>query len=154
MSIHIFRDSELNKPIEKLIRRQDQKTKALWCAQCIDHVLHFSDELNPEDDRPRKAVEATKAWASGLIPINEVHDASVLAHDAAREARTLSVCMVARGAGHAAAIAEARGHAVYSATYAVKAVFHSFEHDENIIAVERERRWQLDLLERMTSQAG
>ena len=154
MSIYIFKDSDLNKPIERLIRRQDQKTRALWSAKCIEHVLHYCEVMTPGEERPKKAAEAAGAWARGNITAGKAHDASVLSHDAAMEAESLPVCMVARGAGHAAAIAEAKGHAIYSATYAVKAVFHSYEQDENNLAVERERKWQLDLLQDMVIQAG
>ncbi len=153
LSVYIFKDSELNKPIERLVRRQDQKTRALWCAKCIEHVLHYSEAIMPGEKRPKKAIEAAKAWARGDLSAVKAHDASVLSHDAAREARTLPVCMVARAAGHAAAIADSRGHAVYSATYAVKAVFHSYEDEENTIEVERERKWQLTLLQKMINQA-
>lgn len=150
----MFRDSELNEPIERLIRKQDQRTRALWCAKCTEHVLHYCEEIKPGEQRPKDAIDAARAWAKGKLPAGKARDAAFASHEAAKEAGTLAVCMVARAAGHAAATAHARGHAVHSATYAAKAVFHSFDNEQNSIAVEKERKWQLDLLKKMINQAG
>ena len=43
----------------------DHRLLALWAAQCAEHVVHFFEEGQPSDTRPREAIEATRAWARG-----------------------------------------------------------------------------------------
>jgi hypothetical protein len=51
----------------KHLDKQDHRLLALWAADCAEHVLPFFEEHYPEDDRPRKAIEAGRAWARGEI---------------------------------------------------------------------------------------
>jgi len=39
----------------------------LFAADCAEHVVHFYEAKYPNDDRPRKAIEATRAFARGEI---------------------------------------------------------------------------------------
>ena len=48
--------------------KQDQRLLALWAADCAEHVLPFFEEKHPQDDRPRKAIEAARARVRGEIP--------------------------------------------------------------------------------------
>jgi len=90
--------------------KENQKLLALWAADCAEHVLPYFEEEYPKDTRPRKAVEAARAWTGNKITVGEARDAS---QTAAREA--------ARAAGHAAATAHVDDHAPHAATYSVKA---------------------------------
>ena len=38
---------------------------ALWAAECAEHVLPLFEAEQPDDRRPREAIEATRAWSSG-----------------------------------------------------------------------------------------
>jgi hypothetical protein len=38
---------------------------ALWAAACAEHDLHCFEEVQPEDDRPRHAIELARAWTDG-----------------------------------------------------------------------------------------
>jgi hypothetical protein len=40
---------------------------ALWAADCAEHVLNIFEGVRPNDDRPRQAIEAVRAWVSGEI---------------------------------------------------------------------------------------
>ena len=42
--------------------KEDQKPLLLWAADCAEHVLPCSETQYPNDNRPRKAIEATRAW--------------------------------------------------------------------------------------------
>jgi len=57
---------------------------ALWAADCAGRALLFFEEERPEDDRPRRAVEAGLAWARGEIKVGEARAAAIAAHAAAR----------------------------------------------------------------------
>ena len=100
---------------------QDHRSLALWAADCAERVLPYFEENYPEDDRPRKALEAGRAWARGEIACGAARAAAVAAHTAARAADEGAARASARAAGHAAATAHMAGHARHAAAYAVKA---------------------------------
>ena len=100
---------------------QDQRILALWAADCAEHVLPFFEASRPEDDRPRKAIEAGRAWAQGEMACGKARAAAVAAHAAARAADEGPARAAARAAGHAAGTAHMAGHARTAADYAVKA---------------------------------
>ena len=117
---------------------QDHRSLALWAANCAEHVLpHFEGDY-PEDDRPRKAIEAGRAWARGEIRCGKARAAAVAAHAAARAADEGAARAAARAAGHAAATAHMAGHARHAAAYAVKATTASAAGT----AAATERDWQ------------
>jgi len=116
--------------------QQDQGLLALWAADCAEHVLPLFEQMHPQDDRPRQAIEAARAWVRGEIPSGAARAAAVAAHAAARTADEGAARAVARAAGHAAGTAHMLGHAQHAAAYAVKAVFAA----EADSATERE--WQ------------
>ena len=123
----------------------DRRELMPWAADCAEHVLaHF--EVNcPGDDRPRKALEAGRAWACGEIACGKARAAAVAAHSAARATDHPAARAAARAAGHAAATAHMAGHARQAAAYAVKAASAAFPTDAGA-AAEAERDWQDRLL--------
>jgi len=114
---------------EALMR--DHRAQAAWAADCAERVLPYFEAAFPDDDRPRKAIEAARAWACGEIRVGEARTAAIAAHAAARAAIAgpAAGCTVprraasaaARAAGHAAATAHVVGHARHAAAYAKKA---------------------------------
>ena len=57
----------ITKSIRELISKQDHRILVLWAADCAEHVLAYFEEIHPNDDRPRQAVEAGRAWLCGEI---------------------------------------------------------------------------------------
>ena len=100
---------------------QNHKLLASWAADCAEHVLEIFENVNPNDDRPRKAIEAARAWVRDELTVGEVRKVALAAHAAAREAENPEVQAAARSAGHAAATAYVASHAQYAASYALKA---------------------------------
>ena len=105
----------------KRLDERDHRSLALWAADCAEHVLPFFEKNHPQDARPRKALEAGRAWARGEIACGAARAAALAAHAAAREANHAPARAAARAAGHAAATAHMAGHASHAAAYAVKA---------------------------------
>ena len=109
----------------KKYSKHDQRLLAVWAADCAEHVLPFFETVYPNDDRPRKAIEACRAWVhTGVFKMSEIRGASLAAHAAAREAKTKSevACFAARAVGQAVATAHVPQHAFGAAYYALKAV--------------------------------
>jgi hypothetical protein len=124
--------------------KQDQKLMATWAADCVERVLPFFEKAYPEDDRPRKAIEACRTWVrTGVFRMADIRGASLAAHAAARAAKeNNAACYAARAAGQAAATAHVPQHAFGGAYYALKAVAAADPaHAE--VKVAKERNWQV-----------
>ena len=97
----------------------NEKAARLFAADCAEHVLPIFEKLRPKDDRPRKAIEAARAFARGEI--------SAAARDAARDAARAAAGAAARAAAGATAGDAARA-AAWDAAWAA--------------AGDAERKWQ------------
>jgi len=100
---------------------RDRKLLAIWAANCAEHVIQYFEKEHPQDDRPRKAIEAGRAWARDEIKTGEARAAALAAHAAARVCENYVARSAARASGQAAGTAHVAGHAYHAASYAVKA---------------------------------
>src|ERR1017187_10118206 len=123
--------------------KQDQKYLAACAADWAESVLPFFEELYPNDDRPRKAIEACRTWIrTGVFKMADIREASLAAHAAAREARIHNqACFASRAAGQAVATAHVPQHAYGAASYALKA-FIAGKEVQDEAKISRERNWQ------------
>jgi hypothetical protein len=142
----------LNKPFSEHLDHQvfksDQKILALWAADCAEHVLPFFENKYPDDNRPRKAIEACRRWvATGVFRMADVRKASLDAHAAAREASEDDARAAAHAAGQAVATAHVPTHALGCALYGIRAAAaHSGKVADGLI---REHDWQMKRLRRL-----
>ena len=144
----------MDNPIAELVSKLDHKTLAIWAADCAEHVLPYFEEKNPKDNRPRKAIQAGRAWIRGEIAMSEARTAAFAAHAAARDANTDAARAAARAAGHAAATAHVAGHAVHAATYAARAAGHTVDSIDVDAAIAKERDWQYQQLLNLRVSVG
>lgn len=119
---------------------------ASWAADCAEHVLPLFSRRHPDDDRPRLAIEAARAWSRGEITVGEARAASVQAHAAARDASDDVARAVARACGHAVATAHMADHSLGPAFYGVRAVKLAFLPHDAEMAADREHQWQREHL--------
>ena len=136
----------MDNPIAELLSKLDHKTLVIWATDCAEHVLPYFEEKYPKDNRPRKAIEAGRAWIRGEIAMSEARTAAFAAHAAARDANPDAARAAARAAGHAAATAHVAGHAVHAATYAARAAGHTVDSIDVDAAIAKERDWQYQQL--------
>jgi immunity protein 5 of polymorphic toxin system len=122
--------------------KSDHRTLVLWATECAEHVLSYFEENYPNDNRPRKALEAGHAWVRGEVAVSEVRAAALAAHAAARDADGGAARAAARAAGHAAATAHVGIHAVHAANYAVTASTDAANPTDSAAATAMERDWQ------------
>jgi immunity protein 5 of polymorphic toxin system len=99
----------------------DHHLLALWAAECAEHVLPLFSTERPSDDRPRRAIEAARAWARGDLPMMEARAIGGHAMGAARDLRGASR-FAAYAAGQAGVVAHVAAHELGAAAYAIKAV--------------------------------
>ncbi|HET9905444.1 MAG TPA: hypothetical protein VFQ23_02350 [Anaerolineales bacterium] len=99
----------------------DHRLLAIWAADCAQHVLHFFEEMQPDDNRPRRAIESARAWARGEIKMSQSRAAGGHAMAAARELSG-AARYAAYAAGQAGVVAHVAAHELGAAAYAIRAV--------------------------------
>jgi hypothetical protein len=118
---------------------------ALWAAACAEHVLHFFEEAQPKDERPRKAIELIRAWTKGGIPMSQAHNEAFVANAAARDVSGAAK-LAAYAAGQAVAVAHVAAHELGAAAYAIRAAQAAAPEGEREQAGLRECQWQREQL--------
>ena len=123
----------------------DHHLLALWAADCAQHVLHLFEEIQPNDDRPRRAIELTHAWTRGEITMTQARKAAGFANAAARELDG-AARFAAYAAGQAVAVAHVAAHELGAAAYAIKAVQAAAPKGKSEAAGHLECQWQREQL--------
>ncbi len=119
----------------------DHHLLAVWAADCAQHVLHFFEQAQPSDDRPRRAIEQARAWARGEITMTEARTSAGFANAAARDLSG-AAREAAYAAGQAAAVAHVAAHELGAAAYAIRAVRAASPEGERDEAGRAECQWQ------------
>jgi hypothetical protein len=98
----------------------DHQLLALWAASCAEHVLDLFESAQPQDPRPRQAIEHARAWVRGEVTMMQARAAGGHAMGAARDLRG-AARHAAYAAGQAGAVAHVAAHELGAAAYAIKA---------------------------------
>jgi thymidine phosphorylase len=123
----------------------DHHLLALWAASCAEHVLHLFESAQPEDPRPREAIEHARAWVRGQVRMMHARAAGGHAMGAARNLRG-APRDAAYAAGQAGAVAHVAAHELGAAAYAIKAARAAAPEAERDAAGRLECHWQRDQL--------
>jgi hypothetical protein len=101
-------------------------------AKRVERLLPMFEKERPGDDRPRKAVQALKAWSEGrrTLGMREVRSLSLSAHAAARGVESEAAKSVAHAAGQAIGTWHVPTHALGAFEYAGRAFIAGKTHDE------------------------
>jgi hypothetical protein len=102
------------------LQDSDNHLLAIWAADCAQHVLYLFEEIQPNDDRPHRAIDSARAWARGEIAMSQSRTAGGHAMAAARELDG-AARYAAFAAGQAAVVAHVAAHELGAAAYAIKA---------------------------------
>ncbi len=119
----------------------DHHLLAVWAADCAQHVLHFFEQAQPGNDRPRRAIEQAHAWARGEVTMTQARTAGGHAMGAARALRG-AAREAAYAAGQAAVVAHVAAHELGAAAYAIRAVRAASDAAAHIEAGRMECQWQ------------
>ena len=119
----------------------DHHLLAQWAADCAQHVLHLFEEVQPDDDRPRRAIEAVRAWTRGEITMSQSRATGGHAMAAARDLSG-AARHAAFAAGQAAAVAHVAAHELGAAAYAIKAARAAAPAGQSEAAGRLECKWQ------------
>ncbi len=119
----------------------DHHLLAVWAADCAAHVLHFFEQTQPGDDRPRQAIEQARAWARGEVTWTQAREAAFAANAAAREVSG-AAREAAHAAGQAGAVGHVAAHELGAAAYAIRAARAAAPENERDEAGRLECQWQ------------
>lgn len=125
----------------------DHHLLAIWAADCAQHVLHFFEDMQPSDGRPRHAIELTRAWAHGEVTMTQARTAAGHAMAAAR-VMSGAAREAAYAAGQAAAVAHVAAHELGAAAYAIRAARAAADKSKRDEAGRLECQWQREQLPR------
>jgi hypothetical protein len=123
----------------------DHRLLALWAATCAEQVLDPFETAQPNDPRPREAIEHARAWVHGEVTMMQARAAGGHAMGAARDLNG-AARHAAYAAGQAAAVAHVAAHDLGAAAYAIKAARAAAPKGEGEAAGQRECQWQRDQL--------
>jgi hypothetical protein len=123
----------------------DHHLLALWAASCAEHVLHLFESAQPEDARPREAIEAARASVRGEVKMMQTRAFGGHAMGAARDLSG-PARHAAYAAGQAAAVAHVAAHELGAAAYAIRAARAAVSDGEAGTAAQLEWQWQRDQL--------
>ena len=123
------------------LRDRDHHLLAVWAADCAQRVLHLFEEMQPHDDRPRRAIESARAWAQGEITMSQSRAAGGHAMAAARQLSG-AARYAAFAAGQAAVVAHVAAHELGAAAYAIKATSAAALDGQAKDAARLECEWQ------------
>jgi immunity protein 5 of polymorphic toxin system len=112
-----------------------------WAALCAEHVLQLFEQVQPDDTRPRDAIEAARAWARGELRMSDARMAAFPANAAGRDLPAPAK-FAALAAGQAAPVAHVAAHALGAAAYAIRAAAAYAPRDQAETARIAERDWQ------------
>jgi thymidine phosphorylase len=119
----------------------DHHLLAVWAASCAEHVLHLFESAQPNDPRPREAIEHTRAWVRGEVTMMRARTAGGHAMGAARNLRG-AARDAACAAGHPGAVARVAAHELGAAAYAIKAARAAAPEGQSQAAGRLECHWQ------------
>ncbi len=123
----------------------DHHLLALWAALCAEHVLELFESAQPDDRRPRDAIEYARGWVRGEVAMMESRAAGGHAMGAARDLSG-AARFAAYAAGQAGCVAHVAEHDLGAAAYAIKAIRAAAPARESDAAGRRECQWQRDQL--------
>jgi hypothetical protein len=122
------------------LRDADHHRLAFWAADCAEHVLHHFEHERPTDERPRRAIGLTRAWARGEITMTQARKAA-FSNAAAREVSGAAK-QAALAAAQAVAVSHVPAHELGAAAYAIRAARAAAPEGEQEQSGRQECRWQ------------
>jgi hypothetical protein len=119
----------------------DHHLLAIWAADCAEHVLHMFEQVRPDDDRPRRAIELARTWARGEVSWWDARTAGGHANAAARDLKG-GARHAAYAAGQAAGVGHVAAHELGAAAYAIRAAQAAAPPNQRVEAGRLECQWQ------------
>ena len=116
------KDSLLLDNLRHLIGQANCRVLVLWALELAEETARELAEKYPEDHRPREAIAASRAWASGEIKMPIAKQAILNCHAMAKELADPADIARCHAVGQACSVVHTVGHALGYPMYALTAI--------------------------------
>ena len=116
------KDSLLLDNLRHLIGQANRRALILWALKLAEETTRELAENYPEDHRPREAIAASGAWASGEIKMPIAKQAILNCHAIAKELTNPADIARCHAVGQACSVVHTAGHALGYPLYALTAI--------------------------------
>ena len=116
------KDSLLLPDLCQLIAQANRRALILWALELAEETARELAEKYPEDHRPREAIAASGAWASGEIKMPIAKQAILNCHAMAKELTNPADIARCHAVGQACSVVHTAGHALGYPLYALTAI--------------------------------
>ena len=105
-------ESPLLADLHRLIAGANRRALILWALELAEETVLVLEVRYPDDHRPRKAVEAARAWAAGEIKMPLARRAILACHAMAKELVEPADIARCHAVGQACSVVHTAGHAL------------------------------------------
>ena len=116
------KDSVLLDNLRQLIVHANRRALILWALDLAEETARVLAEKYPEDHRPREAIAASRAWASGEIKMPMAKRAILNCHAMAKELGSSADIARCHAVGQACSVVHTVGHALGYPMYELTAI--------------------------------
>ena len=140
------KDTEFLQDLTMLFREQNHKTMVLWALDLAAESVAKLEEKYPDENRPREALEAARAWAAGKIKMRPAQRKILDCHAFATEIGSKEDIALCHAIGQACAVVHTIGHAIGYPMYELSAIVYRLGIEDCAEAVEERRREYINKL--------
>ena len=116
------KDSLLLTDLCQLIAQANRRALILWALELAEETTRELAEKYPENHRPREAIAASRAWASGEIKMPIAKQTILNCHAMAKELADPADIARCHAVGQACSVVHTAGHALGYPMYALTAM--------------------------------
>ena len=135
------KESFLLDDLRHLIGQANHRTLVLWGLELAEETAQKLEETYPEDQHPREAVGASRAWAAGEIKMPIAKRTILDCHAMAKELTNPADIARCHAVGQACSIVHTAGHALGYPMYELTAIVLELGLDDCRDAVEHRVRY-------------
>ena len=118
------KDMEYLQDLTMLFREQSHKTMVLWALDLAAESVAKLEEKYPDENRPREALEAARAWAAGMIKMRPAQRKILDCHAFAKEIDSKADIALCHAIGQACAVVHTAGHGIGYPMYELSAIIY------------------------------
>ena len=140
------KDMEYLQDLTMLFRDQSHRTMVLWALDLAAESVAKLEEKYPDDNRPREALEAARAWAAGMIKMWPAQRKILDCHAFAKEIDSREDIALCHAIGQACAVVHTAGHAIGYPMYDLSAIIYRLGIESCAEAIEQRKREYINKL--------
>ena len=134
------KDTEYLQDLTMLFREQSHKTMVLWALDLAAESVAKLEEKYPDENRPKGALEAARAWAAGKIKMRPAQRKILDCHAFAKEIDSKEDIALCHAIGQACAVVHTAGHAIGYPMYDLSAIVYRLGIESCVEAVEQRKQ--------------